>query len=261
MKTPLLVLLMASALCVLPLIAQSQSTMEFQSGTTIEVQSWADICADNVVISGSYTGSGTKCGGLLPVELVNLAVVTAQSIRNAVTVSWTTATETDNFGFEIERRLRMNVSMQSTEWIGISFVRGKGTSTSPTKYSFTDGHLTQGRYSYRIKQIDKNGSFAYSEATEVEVGLAPKVFTLSQNYPNPFNPTTTIEFTLETDGHVVMNLYDITGREVARLLDEDRSAGYYQSLTLDASRFGSGVYVYRLEATGSVLSRKMLFVK
>ena len=261
MKTLLKVLLMATVLCLLPFIAQSQSTMEFQSGTTIEVQSGADICADNVIISGSYTGSGTKCGVVLPVELVNLAVVTAQSARNAVTVSWTTATETNNFGYEIERRLIENGSMQSSDWAAISFVPGKGTSTSPTKYSLTDEHLTPGKYSYRIKQIDKNGSFAYTDAKEVEVGLAPKVFTLSQNYPNPFNPTTTIEFTLETDGHVLLKLYDAIGREVTTLVNEERKAGYYQSVTVDASRFGSGMYVYRLEGNGKVLTRKMLLVK
>jgi hypothetical protein len=258
MKTILQVFLTTSVLCPLPLIAQSQSTMEFQSGTTIEVGSGADICADNVIINGSYSGSGTQCGGALPVELVAL---TAQSTRKTVTLNWTTATETDNAGFEIERRLMANGSLHSSDWTSIGFVEGKGTSTSRTQYSFADKGLSPGRYAYRIKQIDRNGSTAYTAATEVEVGLAPKEFTLSQNYPNPFNPTTTIEFTLEKDGRVVLKLFDAIGRELATLLDENRTAGYYQSVTLDASRFGSGMYVYRIEANGKLLSRKMLLVK
>jgi hypothetical protein len=258
MKTRLQMLFVALVICFVPFIAQSQSTMEFQSGTTIEVQSGADICADNVIISGSYTGSGTKCGGVLPVELVAL---TAKPTRSAVTLNWTTATETNDFGFEIERQPMGDSRPQSTSWASVGLVQGKGTSTSPTKYSFTDEHISPGRYSYRIKQIDKNGSFTYTDATDVEVGLAPKEFTLSQNYPNPFNPTTTIEFTLQLDGHVMLKLYDVTGREVATLLDEDRKAGYYQSVMVDAARFGSGMYVYRLEAGGKVLSRKMLLVK
>jgi hypothetical protein len=164
MKTGLQELLMASMLWLLPFIAQSQSTMEFQSGTTIEVTSGANICADIVLINGAYSGSGTKCGVALPVA-------------------------------------------------------------------------------------------------EVEVGLTPKEFRLSQNFPNPFNPTTTIEFTLQEDGRVVLKLYDVTGRELATLLDEERKAGYYQSAAVDASRFGSGMYFYRLEANGKLLTRKMLLVK
>jgi hypothetical protein len=261
MKTLSLLLLLTLVLCLLPFIAQSQSTMEFQPGTTIEVQSGADICADAVLKNGTTIGSGTQCTLPLPVELVNLAVFTGQSTRNGVTINWTTATETNNFGYEIERRLLANGTTQSSDWASIGFVQGKGTSASPTKYNFTDENLTPGRYSYRIKQIDKNGSFVYTDATDVEVGLAPKVFTLNQNYPNPFNPTTTIEFTLEEDAHVVLNLYDVTGREIATLVNDDRKAGYYQSVTVDASHLGTGMYVYRLEANGKVLSRKMLLVK
>jgi hypothetical protein len=258
MKTILRVSSMASVLCLVPFSAQSQSTIEFQSGTTIEVQSGADICADNVLKNGTTSGSGTQCGGVLPVEVLAL---TAQVGKSAVTLNWSTATETNNFGFNAERRLLTNGRMQSTDWTTVGFVQGRGTSTSPAQYSFTDQNLSPGRYAYRIRQIDNDGSFAFTAALEVEVGLAPKEFMLSQNYPNPFNPTTTIEFTLQEDGHVVLKLYDLSGRELVTMLDEERKAGYYQLVTLDASRFGSGTYFYRLQAGGRLLTRKMLLVK
>ena len=218
--------------------------------------------------SGTVTGTaftsfgdftlGTTGSDVLPVELV---AFTAQPTRSAVTLNWTTATETNNFGYEIERRLIVNGSQQSSGWTSAGFVQGKGTSTSPTQYSFTDDNLTAGRYAYRLQQIDRNGSFIYSAAVEVQVGLTAKEFRLGQNYPNPFNPTTTIEFALQEDGHVVLKLYDVTGRELATLLDEERKAGYNQSVAVDMSRFGSGVYFYRLEANGKLFTRKMLVVK
>lgn len=257
MKAIFHVLMMASVLYFVPFIAQSQSTMEFQSGTTIEVTTGADICADVVLINGTFSGIGTKCGGALPVELT---AMTAHAFERSATLNWTTATETNNFGFDIERRL-MADGNQPTEWKKVGFVQGSGTTASPKEYSFTDEHLSGGRYVYRLRQIDRNGSFIYSVVVEVEVGLTPKEFRLSQNYPNPFNPTTTIEFTLQEDGRVMLKLYDVTGRELATLLDEERKAGYYQSVAVDASHFGSGVYFYRLEANGKLLTRKMLLVK
>lgn len=248
---------MTSVLCLAPFIAKSQSTMEFQSGTTIEVTSGADICADVVTINGTYSGAGTQCGGALPVELV---AMTAQAAKSAVTLNWTTATETNNFGFEIERAA---VSGQQTavSWKNLGFVAGSGTSSSPREYSYTDKSLTPGRYAYRIKQVDNDGTFSYTQAAEVEVGLAPREFTLSQNYPNPFNPWTTVEFTLPVDGHVMLKLYDVTGRELATLLDKERNAGYYHQVTVDASRFGSGTYFLQLEFNGQQLTRKILLVK
>ncbi len=96
---------------------------------------------------------------------------------------------------------------------------------------------------------------------QVNVGSAPRVFSLGQNYPNPFNPSTTIEFTLENDGHVALKIYDILGREVATLLDETRRAGVYQQAMFDASRYSSGVYIAVLQAGGKQLLKKMLLIK
>lgn len=134
-------------------------------------------------------------------------------------------------------------------------------SSSPRDYSYVDANLPSGRYAYRIKQIDQSGSFTYTSALGVEVGLAPRIFSLSQNYPNPFNPTTTIEFTLPEDGRVVLKIYDVIGREDVTLMDEDRKAGVYQQSVFDASRMTSGIYLARLQFNGKQLMKKLLLLK
>lgn len=257
MKQTLNWLLIISTLGFVPFSAKSQSTLEFQSGTTIEVQSGADISADNIIANGTVTGSGTFNGGPLPVEMTGM---TAQATRSAVTLNWTTATETDNYGFEVERRV-VSSQLPVGGWKNVGFVKGSGTSSSPHEYSFSDENLSPGRYAYRIRQIDQSGSFTYTAAVEVEVGLAPKEFKLSQNFPNPFNPTTTMEFTLPEDGLVTLKMYDLAGRELVTLLDEEKRAGYYHQVTIDASRFGSGTYFCRLEFNGKQVTRKIVLVK
>ena len=260
------------AFCFIPLIASSQSTVEYQVNAAIEVQTGADVSADNIITNSNYSGGGTFNGGPLPVEM---AEMTVQAAKNTATISWSTASETENFGFEIERRQVPSDSSPARtpqaggqftihdlpQWSSVGFVPGFGTSSSPKDYSFIDEQVSPGRYAYRIKQIDHSGAFTYTASVEVEIGLAPKEFTLSQNYPNPFNPTTTIEFTLPEDGRVVMKLYDVTGRELMTFLDEEKTAGYYHQMTIDASRFGSGSYFLRLEFGGQQLSRRIMLVK
>ena len=128
------------------------------------------------------------------------------------------------------------------------------------EYSFLDKPAA-GRYAYRLRLLDKQGGALLSGGVEVEIGLAPREFTLSQNYPNPFNPTTTIEFTLPEDGRVVLKVYDLTGREVATLVDEERIAGVYQQAVFDASPLASGMYFARLQMNGMQLLKKMVLVK
>jgi predicted outer membrane repeat protein len=206
---------------------------------------------------------------------------TATANRLNAELKWRTETEVDNYGFEIERRfigssgdrdngasaqrgdeeINQLTTHQLTSWSRIGFVKGSGTSTSPKEYSYPDRRLPSGRYAYRIKQIDNSGAFRYTEAVEVEVGLAPRVFTLSQNYPNPFNPTTTIEFTLPEDGRVKMRVYNMLGEEVTTLVDEERKAGVYQQALFDASRLATGVYFSRIEFNGKQLIKKMMLLK
>ncbi len=261
--------LLIALVCGISFAAQGQSTMEFQPGTTIEVTSGADICADSVAINGSFSGAGTQCGGALPVQLSSM---TAAASARDITLRWTTATETGNFGFEVERRrvsgfmlhapgYKTTTKQLEATWSKIGFVEGSGTSTSPKEYSFVDRSLPAGRYAYRIRQIDQTGTFTYTQAVEAEVGLAPRVFTLSQNYPNPFNPTTTIEFTLPEDGRVLVKIYDIAGRDIAVLADEERKAGVYHQVHFDASGIVSGTYFCSIEFGGKHLVRKMALIK
>jgi len=173
----------------------------------------------------------------IPVELSSF---TAQVTNGTVTLNWSTATETNNQGFDVERN-----SGNGFEKIG--FVTGFGTSTEIHNYSYVDASLEGGIYSYRLKQIDYDGTFEYSNVVEVDVTI-PDVFALEQNYPNPFNPSTKIKFSLAADSKVSLTIFDILGQEVANLISGDLTAGFHE-MDFNASNINSGVYFYRLDAT------------
>ncbi|HEY6951017.1 MAG TPA: SBBP repeat-containing protein, partial [Bacteroidota bacterium] len=196
----------------------------------------------------------------LPVEATN---VTATVATHGVTLHWLTFTETNNAGWEVDRKKLASSNEQSADgsWLNIGYVTGAGTSTSPKNYEFKDVGIPGGRYAYRMKQIDRTGSYKYLEEVDVEVGLAPKEFTLAQNYPNPFNPSTTLQFTLEQSGRAVMKIYNVLGQEVATVFDQEAEAGQYYQVQFNAARFTSGVYVSVLESGGKRMYRKMLLVK
>ncbi|HET9132126.1 MAG TPA: T9SS type A sorting domain-containing protein, partial [Terriglobia bacterium] len=200
---------------------------------------------------------GAGSDNVLPVEMASF---TATASRLTASLQWKTATEVNTSGWEIQRSA-LGPAPSNLQWIDAGFVKGAGTSTSPRQYAFVDHDLSAGMYAYRLKQLDQDGSSRLSKEVNVEVGNAPRVFTLSQNYPNPFNPTTTIEFTLQNDGRVVLKVYDILGREVATLMDENRKAGEYQQAVFDGSRYSSGVYFAVLQSGGKQLIRKMLMLK
>ncbi|MFH1196807.1 MAG: glycosyl hydrolase family 18 protein [bacterium] len=234
-----------------------------------------------------YDGSRMELWNLLlqryyvPVELLTFS---AAQIGNTVILKWSTATEMNNHGFEIERiytPLPPSADFPSREgkersdrgvWETIGFVQGNGTTTEPHFYSFTDKIVISGNYSYRLKQIDIDGSFTYSKEITVETRRGesfPTEFILHQNYPNPFNPTTTIRYavpTVETGyipslQHVALKIYDILGNEVMTLVDETKEPGYYE-VEFDASRLSSGVYFYRLQTeSGFNATRKLLVIK
>ena len=188
--------------------------------------------------------------GTIPVELTSLA---ATSSNKKVTLTWSTATETNNRGFDIERK------SSTTEWTKIGFVSGFGTTTEAQQYSFTDNNPTVGKYSYRLKQIDLNGTFEYSKVVEVEV-LAPSVFELSQNYPNPFNPTTKINYSVPFDSKVTISIYSITGELVRELVNDNVTAGTY-SVDFNGSNLASGMYIYKMVAGSFVQTHKMMLMK
>jgi hypothetical protein len=193
----------------------------------------------------------------LPVELANFSVK-AKS-RNA-NLTWETKTEVDNSGFEVQRKDIKG------EWTKLAFVEGNGTSNSPKYYSFEDKKLTSGKFTYRLKQIDNNGSTDFSDEIEIFIDL-PTEFALSQNYPNPFNPSTKIDYQLATDSRVNIELYSITGERVVILMSEEQQAGYY-SMMVDAFKhqLASGIYIYRMIATDAagknfIATKKLVLIK
>jgi len=191
----------------------------------------------------------------LPVELTTF---TASMLDNKVELNWETATEINNYGFEIERASASSATGKSWETLG--FVEGHGNSNSPKFYSYTDKKIeASGNYNYRLKQIDIDGTFEYSDVVEANLG-APESFELDQNYPNPFNPLTSIRFNLPTDSNVKLTVFNVLGQEVAELVNKNITAGYH-SVNFDGSSLNSGIYFYQLETNNFTQIRKMMLVK
>ncbi|KAB2849051.1 MAG: S8 family serine peptidase [Ignavibacterium sp.] len=187
---------------------------------------------------------------MIPVELTSFS---ASADQNSVILSWSTATETNNAGFSVERKTPVD-----ERWIEIGFVPGFGTTTEVRNYSYTDVNLLSGLYSYRLKQIDYDGSVEYSNDVFAEIGL-PETFSLMQNYPNPFNPTTNIKYAIVNKQFVTLKVYDVLGNEVVTLVNEYKPAGNYE-INFDASELSSGVYYYQLKTGSSELNSGQSFI-
>jgi hypothetical protein len=190
----------------------------------------------------------------VPVELTSF---TARKNADNILLEWTTATEQNNAGFEVQRKSETR-GVSNEEWQVLGFVRGAGTTTQVQSYSFLD-RTASGKVQYRLKQIDFDGQFEYSPVVEVDAGL-PKQFALEQNYPNPFNPTTTISYQLPVASQVSLKVYDVLGREVMTLVNGRQDAGAY-NFNFNASELSSGVYFYRLQSGNFVQTKKMMLVK
>jgi hypothetical protein len=187
----------------------------------------------------------------VPVELTSFA---AQVTDNNVILNWSTASEENNSSFQIERK------QSNEDWNYIGFVTGKGTTTETSKYFFTDKNLSNGIYNYRLKQIDFDGSFKYYDLnSEVDINLV-NTFELSQNFPNPFNPSTVINWQIANDGFVTLRVYDITGKEVALLVNNVMKAGKH-SVNFDAANLSSGTYFYELRSGDFNVIKKLLLMK
>ncbi len=202
---------------------------------------------------------------VIPVELASFNVLVE---NNLVNLSWKTITETNNSGFTIERAsFRKNETTPLQEWEPIGFVEGKGTTSEIQYYTFADENLKSGTYSYRLKQIDFDGTFEYSHEVNIEVSN-PVSFVLYQNYPNPFNPVTKIKFSIpgvvneynRTMQNVTLIIYNILGKEVATLINEPKEPGTYE-IEFNASGLTSGVYFYTLRAGEFSSSKKMTILK
>ena len=213
----------------------------------------------SMIVGGTFNqvGNGLQANSVarftdsenpLPVELVSFNAVQS---GNNITLNWSTATETNNKGFEILRSTRNDIN----NWINIGFVTGFGTTTELKHYTFKDENVSQGFYTYRLKQINYNGSFSYSSTIEIDFA-GTTAFTLEQNYPNPFNPATTINYSIPVDGNVTLTIYDVSGSKIERLVNTYMQAGSYK-IAFDGSHLSSGIYYYTLRA-GSLSQTKLI---
>jgi hypothetical protein len=219
----------------------------------------SDISADGKVIIawGDNTDSPqTITDGLViiledavPVELISF---TASANNDIVNLNWSTATELNNSGFEIQRK------NENSDWNPIGFIKGYGTTTTQNNYNYTDQSPVAGSNIYRLKQIDYDGTFDYSN--EVEVEIVPAEYVLQQNYPNPFNPTTTINFNTPKEDFVNVTIYNSLGEKVATLLDGVLSGGSH-ALTFDATGLASGLYILKMSSGSFSNTIKMNLMK
>jgi len=178
---------------------------------------------------------------IVPVELTYF---TADVTNGSIVLNWSTSTEINNSGFEILRS-----AQNDNTWQTLAFVPGFGTTTEQKSYNYTDESVTSGTYSYKLKQIDYDGSYSFSDVIEVEISL-PTEFALEQNYPNPFNPSTSIQFSLPVDADVTIGVYNLVGEKVTNVVSGGFSAGKH-SVNFNASSLTSGVYFYRIDVTGN----------
>jgi hypothetical protein len=191
----------------------------------------------------------------VPVELVSF---NAEMVDGNVVLNWSTATETNNNGFQIEKREKSAVKGQ-TEFSNVGFVSGKGTTTEKTFYSYSDKNEKPGTYLYRLKQIDFDGTFSYSNEIEVEI-TGPKDYALYQNYPNPFNPSTTIKFALPVKTNLSLSVYNTLGEKVAEIFNGELEEGYHEMM-FNGSGLSSGIYFYKIESENYSATKKLMLLK
>ena len=186
----------------------------------------------------------------LPVELTTF---TGSVNQNNVTLKWSTSTEVNNYGFNVER------STGNQNWENIGFVQGNGNSNSTKEYSFVDNNLKSGNYSYRLQQIDNDGSFKYSNNISLNINLIANS-EMGQNYPNPFNPTTTIQYTMAQRDNIKLVIYNAIGQQVAELVNGEVDAGTH-NVTFNGANLSSGIYFYTLAGSSVNITKKMILMK
>ncbi|MDP2362901.1 MAG: T9SS type A sorting domain-containing protein [Ignavibacteria bacterium] len=252
-------------------ILSNTTSDKLQMVSTVDIYkncklAWGDNRSDaSGIYAQDINPDGQLGNSVVPVELTSF---TANVVSGSVRLNWITATELNNSGFEIERSCHTERSRSMTGWEKIEFVYGNGTTSESHSYSFTDNLTLTHNLSlrYRLKQIDFDGSFTYSNEVEVDFSLSTS-FTLEQNYPNPFNPSTTIRYTISnvisTEGrnlNVTLKVYDVLGSEVAMLVNEKQPAGNYEVI-FDAKNQSSGIYYCKLQAGSFNQSIKMILMK
>jgi hypothetical protein len=197
----------------------------------------------------------------LPIQLSSF--IATPLTGGHVRLDWTTLSETNNYGFEIQRKRNGETEFQT---VPHSFIPGHGTTIEPHSYSFTDTTAVTGQWWYRLKQIDLDGTIHYGPEVAVDVltgvedNALPKVFAVYQNYPNPFNPSTSFRYDVPGATYVSLKVYNVLGQEVAALVNETKSAGRY-SVAWNATGVASGVYWYRLQAGDFTQTRKLILLR
>ena len=213
---------------------------------------------NHTLFAGRASGTANLGGvyeytfSFVPVELVSFS---AEVFEGNVNLSWITATELNNYGFQIERR-----NSESNEWANIGFVNGNGSSTETRYYSFSDNSVSVGKYFYRLKQMDFSGSYEYSSEIEATVLEVLNDFTLKQNYPNPFNPSTRIAFSIPSSSFVSLKVFDILGNEIGTLVNRELTGGSYE-VEFIGNNLPSGVYFYTITAGDFSKTLKMILSK
>lgn len=234
----------------------NQQWMKTLGGAQSDIGYFMNYTSDGGLIVTGHTlsfGAGVhdvwliKLNLFIPVELISFS---ANKIDNKVVLNWSTATEKNNKGFFIERK------KAEEEFIQIAFVQGKGTSLTQHNYSFIDDNMINEKLKYRLKQIDYDGSFSYSNIIEVDINK-PTEFALYQNYPNPFNPITTIDYQLSVNSKVIIKVYDILGKEIETLVNQQQDAGSY-SIKFNGTDLTTGVYFYHLMIGDFIQVKKMI---
>ena len=231
-------------------------------GTTYKFAGWIYAHNSGPDEKAFFDNFGFGQNGSLPVELSSFSAII---VNEGIKLNWRTETEVNNYGFEVERTTSFPSPYQGVGgeagggWEAIGFVEGNGNSNSPKDYSFIDDEIISGKYAYRLKQIDNDGTFEYSKIIEIDID-APLEFELSQNYPNPFNPSTTVTFSLPVNEIVSLSVYNMLGEEIQILQNGFLEAGMY-SYNFNAEGLPSGVYFYKLETSTKILYRKMLLIK
>ncbi|NWF88365.1 MAG: T9SS type A sorting domain-containing protein [Ignavibacteriaceae bacterium] len=243
--------------------ASKQQTFSIQNGTVTQFTPYTTSETKNCeegsqiqVTNGSFTlnldasSITTLVADYTPVP-VELNSFSAEGMKDGIQLIWETSSELNNKGFEIER------SSDNITFLPVGFVIGKGTTTEKQTYSFFDKQIT-GKFYYRLKQTDFNGTYKYSNV--IYVSTLPNKYSLSQNFPNPFNPSTKIEYSIPKDDFVVLKIFDVKGEEVIRLVSEYQSAGFYSAL-LDGTNLTSGVYYYQLSSGNFMQVKKLVLLK
>ncbi|MFA6597262.1 MAG: ice-binding family protein [Ignavibacteriaceae bacterium] len=223
----------------------------------ILAQSYITVTNASATIDGrSLALTAVTLGGtsVLPVELTSF---TAALNNNAVELNWNTATEVNNYGFEVQRS-----ETQNYNWAKVGFVNGAGNSNSPKNYSFVDKPASYGSYAYRLKQLDNDGKHTYSDVIEVNAaGQIPNGFLLNQNYPNPFNPSTQIQFGVSKNTYATLTVFNVLGVKVSTLFNGNAIAGQIYNVTLSGDNLASGIYYYKLQTNEKNEVRKMILLR